>query len=83
MGENVCQVEKASLFEYLFYTSIRSLNSCLEGCTSSFAYLNCGKPCLKMEALQKVPQMNCAVRAAASVAHNGINFSVVFEDALP
>lgn len=73
---------KACLFEYLFYTSIWSLNSCLAGCTSSCAYLNGGKPCLKMFALQKVPQVNFAVGAGASVAHNGINFSVVFEDAL-
>lgn len=46
------------------------------------AYLSGGKPSVKLFALEKVPQMNCAVGTAASVAHNGINFSVVFEDAL-
>lgn len=46
------------------------------------AYLSGGKPSVKLFALEKVPQMNCAVGTAASVAHNRINFSVVFEDAL-
>lgn len=46
------------------------------------AYFNGGKLCVKPFALEKVPQMNCAVRTAASVAHNGFNFSVVLEDAL-
>lgn len=46
------------------------------------SYLSGGKPSVQLFALEKVPQMNCAVGTAASVAHNGINFSVVFEDAL-